>query len=60
MQKKEEIKIQFDHLKAQKQEDKQKKQQNGNEITKISQESKILEAVDKTLASCNRIEINHV
>ena len=37
MQKKEEIKIQFDHLKDQKQEDKQKKQQNENEITKISQ-----------------------
>lgn len=30
-------KIQFDHLKEQKQEDKQKKQQNENEITKISQ-----------------------
>ena len=42
--KKEEIKRQFDQLKVQHQKDKQKEQQKENEITKISQEKKILEA----------------
>ena len=37
---------------------KQKEQQKENEITKISQEKKILEAVVKT-GNCDRIKINH-
>ena len=45
MKEKEEIKGQFDQLKEQHQKDKQKEQQKENEITKISQEKKILEAV---------------
>ena len=60
MKEKEEIKRQFDQLKEQHQKDKQKEQQKENEITKIRQEKKILEAVVKTLGSCDRIEINHV
>ena len=56
---KEEIKRQFDQLKEQHQKDKQKEQQKENEITKISQEKKILEAVVKTLGNCDRIKINH-
>ena len=59
MKEKEEIKRQFDQLKEQHQKDKQKEQQKENEITKISQEKKILEAVVKTLGSCDRIKINH-
>ena len=57
---KEEIKRQFDQLKKQHQKDKQKEQQKENEITKISQEKKILEAVVKTLGNCDRIKINHL
>ena len=53
---KEEIKRQFDPLKEQHQKDKQKEQQKENEMTKISQEKKILV---KTLGNCNRIKINH-
>ena len=56
--KKEEIR-QFDQLKEQQQKDKQKEQQKENEITKISQEKEILEAVVKTLRNCDRITINH-
>ena len=59
MKEKEEIKRQFDQLKEQHQKDKQKEQQKENEITKISQEKKILEAVVKTLGNCDRIKINH-
>ena len=59
MKEKEEIKMQFDQLKEHHQKDKQKEQQKENEITKISQEKKILEAVVKTLGSCDRIKINH-
>ena len=59
MKEKEEIKRQFDQLKEQQQKDKQKEQQKENEITKISQEKKILEAVVKTLQNCDRIKINH-
>ena len=59
MKEKEEIKRQFDQLKEQHEKDKQKEQQKENEITKISQEKKILEAVVKTLGNCNRIKINH-
>ena len=59
MKEKEEIKGQFDQLKEQHQKDKQKEQQKENEITKISQEKKILEAVVKTLGNCDRIKINH-
>ena len=59
MKENEEIKRQFDQLKEQHQKDKQKEQQKENEITKISQEKKILEAVVKTLGNCNRIKINH-
>ena len=58
--KKEEIKILFGQLKEQHQKDKQKEQQKENEITKISQEKKILEAVVKTLGNCDGIKINHV
>ena len=58
MKKKEEIR-QFDQLKEQQQKDKQKEQQKENEITKISQEKKILEAVVKTLGNCDRIKVNH-
>ena len=58
--KKEEIKILFGQLKEQHQKDKQKEQQKENEITKISQEKKKLEAVVKTLRNCDRIKINHV
>ena len=53
MKEKEEIKRQFDQLKEQHQKDKQKEQQKENEITKISQEEKILEAVAKTLGNCD-------
>ena len=60
MKEKEEIKRQFDQLKEQHQKDKQKEQQKENEITKISQEKKKLEAVVKTLRNCDRIKINHV
>ena len=59
MKEKEEIKGQFDRLKEQHQKDKLKQQQKENEITKISQEKKILEAVVKTLGNCDRIKINH-
>ena len=59
MKEKEEIKRQFDQLKEQHEKDKQKEQQKENEITKISQEKKILEAVVKTLGNCDRIKINH-
>ena len=59
MKEKEEIKGQFDQLKEQHQKDKLKQQQKQNEITKISQEKKILEAVVKTLGNCDRIKINH-
>ena len=59
MKEKEEIKGQFDQLKEQHQKDKLKQQQKENEITKISQEKKILEAVVKTLGNCDRIKINH-
>ena len=59
MKEKEEIKRQFDQLKEQHQKDKQKEQQKENEITKISQEKKILEAVVKTLGNCDRIKRNH-
>ena len=59
MKKKEEIKRQFDQLKEQHQKNKQKEQQKEHEITKISQEKKILEAVVKTLGNCDRIKINH-
>ena len=59
MKEKEEIKRQFDQLKEQHQKDKKKEQQKENEITKISQEKKILEAVVKTLGNCDRIKINH-
>ena len=59
MKEKEEIKRQFDQLKEQHQKNKQKKQQKENEITKIGQEKKILEAVVKTLGNCDRIKINH-
>ena len=59
MKEKEEIKIQFDKLKEQHQKDKQKEQQKENEITKISQEKKILETVVKT-GNCDGIKINHV
>ena len=59
MKENEEIKRQFDQLKEQHQKDKQKEQQKENEITKISQEKKILEAVVKTLGNCNRIKIKH-
>ena len=38
---------------------KKKEQQKENEIIKISQEKKILEAVVKTLGNCDRIKINH-
>ena len=58
MKEKEEIKRQFDQLKEQHEKDKQKEQQKENEITKISQEKKILEAVVKT-GNCDRIKINH-
>ena len=47
MKEKEKIKRQFNQLKEQHQKDKQKEQQKENEITKISQEKKILEAVVK-------------
>ena len=60
MKEKEEIKIQFDKLKEQHQKDKQKEQRKENEITKISQEKKILETVVKTLGNCDGIKINHV
>ena len=46
-------------IKREHQKDKQKEQQKENEITKISQEKKILEAVVKTLGNCDRIKINH-
>ena len=59
MKEKEEIKGQFDQLKEQDQKDKLKQQQKESEITKISQEKKILEAVVKTLGHCDRIKINH-
>ena len=59
MKEREEIKRQYDQLKEQYQKDKQKEQQKENEITKISQEKKILEAVVKTLGNCDRIKINH-
>ena len=59
MREKEEIKGQFDQLKEQHQKDKLKQQQEENEITKISQGKKILEAVVKTLRNCDRIKINH-
>ena len=60
MKEKEEIKRQFDQLKEQHQKDKQKEQQKENEITKISQEKKILEAVVKALGNCKRIKVNHL
>ena len=59
MKEKEETKRQFDQLKEQHEKDKQKEQQKENEITKISQEKKILEVVVKTLGNCDRIKINH-
>ena len=59
MKEKKEIKRQFDELKDQHQKEKQKEQQQENEITKISQKKKILEAVVKTLGTCDRIKINH-
>ena len=59
MKEKKEIKGQFDQLKEQHQKDKLKQQQKENEITKISQKKKILEAVVKTLGNCDRIKINH-
>ena len=59
MKETEEIKRQFDQLKEQHQKNKQKEQQKENEITKISQGKKILEAVVKTLENCDRIKINH-
>ena len=59
MKEKAEIKRQFDQIKEQHQKDKQKEQQKENEITNISQEKKILEAVVKTLGNCDRIKINH-
>ena len=60
MKEKEETKRQFDQLKEQHEKDKQKEQQKENEITKISQEKKILEAVVKALGNCKRIKVNHV
>ena len=59
MKEKEETKRQFDQLKEQHQKNKQKEQQKENEITKISQETKILETVVTTLGNCDRIKINH-
>ena len=59
MKEKGEIKRQFDQLKEQHQKHKQKEQPKENEITKISQEKKILEVVVKTLGNCDRIKINH-
>ena len=59
MKEKEEIKGNIDQLKEQHQKDKLKQQQKENEITKISQEKKILEAVVKTLENCESIKINH-
>ena len=59
MKEKEEIIRQFDQSKEQHQKNKQKEHQKENEITKISQEKKILEAVVKTLGNCDRIKINH-
>ena len=59
MKEKEEIKRQFDQLKEQHQKDKQKEQQEESEITKISQEKKIFQAVVKTLRNWDRIKINH-
>ena len=59
MKETEEIKRQFDQLKEQHQKNKQKEQQKENEITKISQGKKILEAVVKTLENCDRIKINN-
>ena len=58
--KKEDIKRQLGQSKGLYQKDKQKEQQKENEITKISQEKKILEAVVKILENCDRTEINHV
>ena len=58
--KKEDIKRQLGQSKGLHQKDKQKEQQKENEITKISQEKKILEAVVKILENCDRTEINHV
>ena len=59
MKEKEETKRQFDQLKEQHQKNKQKEQQKENEITKISQETKILETVVTTLGNCDRTKINH-
>ena len=59
MKEKEEIKRQFDQLKELHQKHKQKKQQKEKEITKISREKKILEAVVRTLEKCDRIKISH-
>ena len=56
----EEIIRQFDQSKEQHQKNKQKEQQKDNEITKISQEKKILEALVKTFENYNRIKLNHV
>ena len=58
--KKEDIKRQLGQFKELPQKDKQKEQQKENEIIKISQEQKILEAVVKILGNCDRTEINHV
>ena len=58
--KKEDKKRQLGQFKELHQKDKQKEQQKENEIIKISQEKKILEAVVKTLGNCDRTEINHV
>ena len=60
MKENEKIKRQFDQLKEQHQKDKQKEQQKKkNEITKISQEKKLLAAVVKTLGNYDRIKIDH-
>ena len=59
MKEKEEIKRQFDQLKELHQKHKEKKQQKEKEITKISREKKILEAVVRTSGKCDRIKISH-
>ena len=58
--KKGEIKRPFDQLKEQYKKAKHKEHQKENEITKNSQEKKILEAVVKTLGNCDIIKTNHV